>query len=128
MHNLELFMHIGGVCCRKFVNHFVHLEYVPVLPLWDLPLCQRSCRLCDHGEVEDQTHFLIICPAFNQFRLQLFNQCNSLSCTFFQQPITSKLHFILSSYDHSIANILTEMYTHRQSLLFSNKNPHSMYV
>ena len=34
------------------------------------PYCQRTCRLCDRGEVEHQHHFLIICPTFKNPRLQ----------------------------------------------------------
>ena len=35
--------------------------------------CQWTCRLCDFGEVEEQHHYLIVCPAFKEWRLQLFN-------------------------------------------------------
>ena len=77
-------------------------------------LSQRSCKLYDRGEVEDQIH-LIICPDFYQYRLQLFNHCNTLSCTFFQRSTTcaSKSHSILSFYDNFSANIYTKM--HKQA-------------
>ena len=84
------------------------------------PYCQRTCRLCDYGEVEDQHHFLIICPTFKDLRLQLFNYCYSLSHTFFELPATSKTHFILNNYNSLIANSLYRMYTQRQLLLFSH--------
>ena len=29
-----------------------------------VPFCQWMCRVCDCGEVEDQIHFFITCPAF----------------------------------------------------------------
>ncbi len=48
-----------------------------------IPYYQRTCRLCDFGEVEDQHHFLIICPTIKDLRLQLFNYYYSLSHTFF---------------------------------------------
>ena len=56
-------------------------------------------RLRDLGEVEDQHHFLIICPTFNDQRLQLFNFCYFLSQTFFELPMASKTHFILNNYN-----------------------------
>ena len=30
----------------------------------ETPYCQRTCRLCDFGEVEDQHHFVIVWPTF----------------------------------------------------------------
>ena len=51
-----------------------------------IPYYQQTCRLCDLGEVEDQHHFLIICPTFKDLRLQLFNYCYSLSQTFLNSP------------------------------------------
>ena len=65
-------------------------------------------------------HFLIICPAFNDLRLQLVNHCNSLTGTFFEQSLANKLQFILSYYDNLIANMVSKMYAQRQSLLFSH--------
>ena len=40
------------------------------------------CRLCSCGEVEDQVHFLTICPALLQYRTRLFNQCATLDSSF----------------------------------------------
>ena len=56
-----------------------------------IPYYQRTCCLCDLGEVEDQHHFLIICPTFKDLRLQLFNYCYFLSQTFFELPMARKL-------------------------------------
>ena len=46
------------------------------------PCCQRTCRLCDFGEVDDQHHFLMVCSTFEDLRLHLFNYCYSLLQTF----------------------------------------------
>ena len=85
-----------------------------------IPYYQRTCRLCHLGEVEDQHPFLIICPTFKDLRLQLFHYCNFLSQTFFELPMASKTHFILSNYNSLIAKLLYRMYTQRQLLLFSH--------
>ena len=44
--------------------------------------------------VEDQRHFLIVCPIFKESRLQLFNYCYSLSQISFELTVTSKTHSI----------------------------------
>ena len=82
------------------------------------PYQDRVCRLCDRGEVEDQPHFLCICPAFQNLRHHLFNHCNSLSSNFYQLSLEEKVKFILCNYDTQIVNLLTTLYSHRQSLLF----------
>ena len=64
------------------------------------------------------TPFLIICPAFTDLRLQLFNYCYSLSHTFFELPVAGNTHFILNN--SLIVNSLYKMYTQRQLLLFSH--------
>ena len=67
-----------------------------------IPYNQWTCRLCDYGEVEDQHHFLIICPTLKGQRLQLFNFCYFLSQTFFELPMASKTYFILNNYNSLI--------------------------
>jgi len=29
---------------------------------------QRVCKLCNHGDIEDEYHFVLICPAFEHIR------------------------------------------------------------
>ena len=38
-----------------------------------IPYQERVCRLCNWGEVEDQAHFIAICPCFNDVRLKLYS-------------------------------------------------------
>ena len=37
------------------------------------PLEERICKLCDFNEIEDEYHFLIICPLYARYRSTLFN-------------------------------------------------------
>ena len=41
-----------------------------------IPYQERVYRLCNRGEVEDQAHFIAICPRINDIRLKLFNHCS----------------------------------------------------
>ena len=85
----------------------------------NIPYEERVCRLCDRGDVEDQSHFLCICPAFKDLRLQLFNHWNSISHSFYQLSLRNKVKFILSDYDIYIVKLLTKFYSHRQLLMFN---------
>ena len=83
------------------------------------PYEERVCRLCDGGDVEDQSQFLFICPAFKDLRLQLLNHCNSVSHSFYQLSLESKVKFILSDQGIYVVNLLIKVYSYRQILMFS---------
>ena len=84
-----------------------------------IPYRERVCRLCCRGEVEDQSHFIAICPAFNDLRLQLYNHCSCILDTFYQMPLQDKIKFILCNYDNHIVKHLTGFYSRRQHIMYS---------
>ena len=59
-----------------------------------VPYWQRVCWLCDWGEVEDQCHFLAICPALRHLRLKLFNYCHNKSINFYHLSLQDKIKYI----------------------------------
>ncbi len=38
-----------------------------------LPLEERFCQLCNNNAVEDELHFLCVCPTFNVTRTKLYD-------------------------------------------------------
>ena len=84
-----------------------------------VPYRQRVCQLCDRGEVEDQCHFLAICPAFRHLRLKLFNYCHYKSTNFYHLTLQDKIKYILCNYDNHIVYLLTQFYSCRHHILFS---------
>ena len=42
----------------------------------NIPLQDRKCTICDLNEVEDEKHFLCICPVYNDIRSTLYTICN----------------------------------------------------
>ena len=83
-----------------------------------IPYQERVCRLCNRGEVEDQAHFIAICPRFNDIRLKLFNHCYSIIDNFYQLPLQDKIKFILCNYDNHMVNLLTSLYSCRQNIIY----------
>ena len=51
-----------------------------------VPSGERKCKMCAIDEVEDETHFLIRCTAYEEYRRQLFLQFESIKKT---QQMTS---------------------------------------
>ena len=99
------------------------------LPLAGVHFCQQLRQLCDREEVEDQIHLLIICPAFKDLRLQLFNHvhCNTLTGTFFEQLLANKSQFNISYYDNLIVNMLSKTTTSIQSLVHCHHTPFFLF-
>ena len=46
------------------------------------------------GEVEDQAHFIAICPSFNDVRLKLFYHCHSITDNYYRHPYKIKFYFM----------------------------------
>ena len=41
-----------------------------------IPLEQRTCRVCNSGQIENEEHFLIQCSKYNTIRNNLFGPIN----------------------------------------------------
>ena len=80
----------------------------------------RICQLCNCGAIEDSTHFITTCPAFNHIRCNLFAECSLLSPNFYSYPSIQKNHFILTYPNQKISNYIYSMYIHRKSLTHSH--------
>ena len=80
----------------------------------------RICQLCNCCAIEDSTHFITTCPAFNHIRCNLFAECSLLSPNFYSYPSIQKNHFILTYPNQKISNYIYSMYIHRKSLTHSH--------
>ena len=81
-----------------------------------VPLEDRVCRLCNLGEIEDTTHFLITCPTFNNLRCKLFNECTNYHPHFFSLTPLQKCLFTLSYPSKQITDLIYDMYLKHKSL------------
>ena len=84
------------------------------------PVHERLCRLCGRGEVEDQIHFLTICPIFDHIRIHLLNHCMSLDPSFHHYSPQMKTKFILCQCNVPMTKLILQMYNHRQHTLYHN--------
>lgn len=82
------------------------------------PLDERICNFCVLNEIEDESHFLLNCTIYSDFRRELFNNIgynptlvmSNLDCIF----------FLLSNFPRQTSKYLIESYLYRQSLLYKN--------
>ena len=59
-----------------------------------LPEEQRVCLICGQNTVENEIHFLIYCPVYDENRTELFNSIERLD--FPNMTDTQKIHYLTS--------------------------------
>ena len=79
------------------------------------PYKQRLCKMCGEA-LEDQTHFLLMCPKLRESRVHLFNSVTEKYPTFMSDPTPKKLSVLLHPQEHIYCIIMgfCNIYTCRQ--------------
>ena len=68
-----------------------------------IPLQERTCTLCDMNFVEDESHFLIICPTYKHLRDKLFpHDAYTIS-----DPIKTSISLLNDNDTTNVCNIAT---------------------
>jgi len=57
-----------SLACFRCVNHKLQIELGRQVKPVKVPVQQRYCKLCNLGAVEDEDHFLLVCPAYQSVR------------------------------------------------------------
>ena len=80
------------------------------------PLCDRLCEFCDNHQVEDEMHFLLICPMYNDLRYELIHQMNVLDASFINYHPLCQLCIILNtdSVQYTLGKYLFLVYQKRK--------------
>ena len=91
------------ICLSKLrtSNHKLHIETGRHTNP-KTPLDNRICTLCHLNEIENETHFLLVCPKYNSLRWQLFSNIH------IPENITDKFVYLMTSTD---INLQTKLAT-----------------
>ena len=83
----------------------------------NVPLQLRTCILCDTHEIENEVHFTIDCPFYEDLRYPLLNLFNLNHNDFNMLPSLAKYCNIMSDTSNVklVANIIDKMFKRRQS-------------
>ena len=68
-----------------------------------IPPEQIICKICDLRLVEDEFHFLMICPKFSNPRNNLFQDVNNINPNFSASMDADKFVWLMSQEDEQIA-------------------------
>ena len=98
-----------------------------ILPLYvetgrfnNTPLERRVCTCCSLNEIEDEYHFLMICPKYDNLRHNLFSKITDINLNVLSER--DKFAKILKFYQKYLANYIVEAFEIRQKLVFNSNN------
>ena len=82
-----------------------------------LPIQERTCKLCNNNTVEDEQHFICVCPAYQILRQEYIDKCNSLGFYGIQNDFTISKVFNLEEMSFYLGKLISNMFEKRNSLL-----------
>ena len=77
----------------------------------------RTCLICNKGDIENETHFLCKCSAYKIPRLNLYNIIEKNFPNFQKMSDECKLYSILKSYDKELVSFICDSWRIRQNVI-----------
>ena len=105
--------------------HDLHIESGRYKKPTKTPVEERTCKLCDLHEIEDEKHFILFCPRYNDLRNDLYEKLN-LFTSFNTLCDNDKFNFIMSCLNgdteiiHLIINYVNKCFDLRKNLVNRN--------
>ncbi len=78
----------------------------------------RICTLCNTG-IEDQIHFALKCPIYNDIRNEFFNLCNERINDWVNLNDTEKIARLFYEHPRMFGKYIRKIFVHRKSILFN---------
>ena len=78
----------------------------------------RLCRLCELGEVENETHFVLYCPRYDDFRNVLFGELFVKKPEMFWISDDDKMKWLFNFNVFKLATFVCKAWMRRQTCLF----------
>ena len=83
------------------------------------PLLARTCKLCESEQIEDEYHFLMVCPVYTELRLQLFQKSSILISNFETSSDTDNFVSLVKSSQKYVAQFVDAAYQWRRNILYT---------
>ena len=84
----------------------------------NIPSESRMCHFCKN-EIEDQLHFVCVCPVYSNHRKILFNEIILTFNNFSNLDITEKFCFIMATGTKYVLDYVENAWNTRKSLLYA---------
>ncbi len=79
---------------------------------------ERICHCCNTNSVEDEVHFLVVCPLYSDLRYDLWLKIIRSDPSFIQLRPVDQLIYLMASSDlyKPLAALITHMFRRRQRI------------
>ncbi len=78
---------------------------------------ERICKLCVLNEIENEYHFLCICPVYNNLRIALYNKICVKHRIFMNMPNADKFNYMLTHCQMEVSIYIADAWTMRQATI-----------
>ena len=85
-----------------------------------IPRAERLCNICDLNLLEDEIHFVFVCPRYVVPRKLLFDKVESIETDFEELSYTQKLRILTEKYCKLFAKYLTDGWKLRQCCIYKS--------
>ena len=82
-----------------------------------LSVKERTCLICNAGDIENDTHFLCKCSAYEIPRLNLYSIIEKNFSNFQKMSDEDKLNIILKSHDKELVSLICYSWNIRQNVI-----------
>ena len=79
---------------------------------------ERVCEICTLLEIEDEEHFVCVCPAYDQFRQILFNTAREINNQFDTLTTRDKCIYVMDDVWRRVAKFVKDAWHQRKRQLF----------
>lgn len=83
------------------------------------PADERICQMCNLNSVEDEYHFVMNCPLYDDLRTNLFHRAQDLCENFNIYDQNTKFEFLFETCHKILSQYIIEAYQRRQNTLYS---------
>ena len=78
----------------------------------------RTCIICNNEEIEDEIHFLCVCPQLELIHQKYYETYNNLKSRFSNLNNESKFLYMNKNHFQILGNFIVELWNERNNLLF----------
>ena len=78
---------------------------------------ERLCALCELESIEDEVHFLLVCPLYQDLRLHLVDTISDSVPNFSTLPNHDKLVYLMQNCQHEVMSYVQKAWQRRSSRL-----------
>ena len=78
----------------------------------------RVCQMCKNDNIEDEYHFLCICPLYDNFRKTLYDNVSNKYDEFHLLADKLKFDFLLTNCYKQVANYLKDAWNLRKNIMY----------